>query len=172
MAKTAADRHFEANVIRPHIAGLRRYARRLASSEAEAEDLVQEAVLRAWKARATFRDDAPGAWLYRILYNHFVNIVRRQRAEAKILSSPDFVPSEVHQPPCDHGLKKTLRSELEAAPPEFREIIELVLAEGRTYVEASEALGIPVGTVMSRVFRARRDLRVRLLRAGVEAPGL
>ncbi len=134
---------------------LGRLSRRLCGDAALAEDLAQETACRALAARASFRVDAPARpWLLRILHNTWVSHLRRHRREVAL-------PAELAAPPAARDGALIERA-LAALPAAQRTVIVLVDVEGSTYGEAAGTLGVPVGTVMSRLHRARRSLRARL----------
>ena len=151
---------------------------RMTRSEAEAEDLVQETYIRAFRSRDQF---TPGtnlkAWLFRILTNTFINQYRRKAArpettelddvEESILyrHMRDVSPGSSSPDPERELIDKTLSSEvkeaLEALPEKFRTTL-LLDVEGFSYKEIAEVLDIPIGTVMSRLHRGRKFLQKRL----------
>jgi RNA polymerase sigma-70 factor (ECF subfamily) len=159
-------------------------ARRLTRNEANAEDLVAEAVTRAWRARESLADaGAFRAWMFRILHNTFVSDRRRALArpvEECLLdeSSGHEVPpfslfERLHQPfllwysnPEQEFLNRMLRADLDRAlaalPEHHREVVLLADVEGFTYGEMAEVLDVPVGTVRSRLARARSALQESL----------
>jgi len=143
-----------------HLQSLRRYALQLTRCRERADDLVQETLARAIAAAATLREGAPvRPWLFRILHNTHVSEKRRE----KIRAIHD-APSEEVVAPRQYG-QVELRNVLDALamlPQEQREVLRLVALEEFTYAEAAEILGIPVGTLMSRLSRGREALR-RLL---------
>jgi len=145
-----------------HIQDLRRYALTLTRNGQDAEDLVQEALARAYDRRASFRiGRALKPWLMAILHNTFVDGIRSQKVrlshEAGTVPPADFIaPSQddaVH-------LSEIRRAFLDL-PDEQREALHLVGIEGLSYPEAAQVLGVPEGTVLSRVSRARKTLRER-----------
>lgn len=145
----------------PHLDPLRRYARVLARGDAEADDLVQGALLRAFERRASFRDGANlRVWLMSILHNHFIDHTRSRRAamardHAWAETNPGFAPPEG-----EHVVRlEQLRRAFLALPAQQREALHLLAVEGLSVAEVSAILEIPVGTVMSRVGRARASLR-------------
>jgi len=157
---------------------LYRTALRMTRSQAEAEDLVQETYIRAFRFRQQF---TPGtnlkAWLFRILTNTFINQYRRKAArpettelddvEESILyrHMRDVSPGSASPDPEAELLDNTLSSEvkdaLEALPEKFRTTL-LLDVEGFSYKEIAEVLDIPIGTVMSRLHRGRKFLQKRL----------
>lgn len=151
---------------------------RMTRSEAEAQDLVQETYIRAFRFREQFR---PGtnlkAWLFRILTNTFINQYRRKaaRPETTVLDDVeesilyrhmrDVSPGSSSPDPEAELIDKTISSEvkdaLEALPEKFRTTV-LLDVEGFSYKEIAEMLDIPIGTVMSRLHRGRKFLQKRL----------
>jgi|SRR5271166_3585507 len=147
----------------PHLAALLRVARRLASEPTSAEDLVQETMLLAWRG---FHGFEPGtnvrAWLFRILFNAFYGEGRRaQRAAAHALA-PTVVEAKAQE-------AVEIAEALRALPIEQRSVLLLCLVEGFTCQEAAGILNVPIGTVMSRLSRARQELRTRLAPLAKEA---
>lgn len=140
---------------------LMRYARMLARDEGAAEDLVQEALLRAHERRSSFRPGQPvKPWLLAIIHNLFVSGWRRSRAEeARIERIADG--SADHQAASQEGAAylRQIARRFDALPDGQREVLHLVAVEGLSYREVADALGVPVGTVMSRLSRARASLR-------------
>jgi RNA polymerase sigma-70 factor, ECF subfamily len=147
--------------IPPHLGALRRYALVLTRDADQAEDLVQETLVRAMAAARTWQ---PGrdvrSWLLAILHNAHVSRQRRRRVEAATAAELEWTtPTAV--PPAQPGrvqLGRTLQA-LMTLPEEQREVLVLVAFEGLAYKDAAEVLGIPVGTLMSRLGRAREALR-------------
>ncbi len=137
-----------------------RFARSLTGEASAADDLVQAALeraLRAWDAR---RDDgALQAWLFSILYRRFIDEARRARRWQHLLgllaaSPPPLAPS----PEQVHG-ERAMLAHFAQLPPEHRAVLMLVAVEGFSYQQAADTLGVPIGTVMSRLSRARERLR-------------
>lgn len=165
-----ADAHpdFDREVLR-HRRELLGAGLRLTGSRAEAEDLVQEAVLRAWVFRHRFEPGTNGrAWIHRILLNTFISAYRRKRRERDVLAAAAAVAvGEWSEPSCRapepvEGLGDEVQAALEALPEEFRRVVVLVDLEERSYRDAAAAIGCPIGTVMSRLHRARRAMKARL----------
>ena len=140
---------------------LRRYARVLARESGTADDLVQDTLERAWSRHAQWR---PGsdlrAWMFSIMHNRWVDLTRADRlAPLDVLD--DATPEPVSEnPPAFDGID--LQRGFERLSPEHREVLMLVAVEEMSYEEAAYALGVPIGTVMSRLSRARRRLRSEL----------
>ena len=158
-------------------------ARRLCRNDTEAEDIVAETIARAWRSRADLED--PGAfrpWIFRILHNTFVSERRRPHCsrEAPLETESDSdeeagfsLFEQMHQPfllwfsnPEQEFLDKLLREDLERAlaslPEAHRVVVVLSDLEELTYAEIASVLEIPVGTVRSRLARARAALQKRL----------
>lgn len=164
-----------------HLSGLYYAALRLTGAPADAEDLLQETFTRAYASfdRFTLGTNAR-AWLYRIMNNFFLNqIGRAESRRTRVFSavSPGVV-SSVADParvdPAEILQHATLDARLSAAlrelPPEFRTAIVTVDVGGFSYEEAAAMLGCPIGTVRSRLYRARTLLRARLTEGGPEFP--
>lgn len=149
-----------------HIPRLRRYARALLGDRYAADDLVQDTLERAWNKFHLWR---PGsdlrAWMFAIMHNVFVNQVRSKRndMEKTMEELPDVA---VRATQSDSLEIADVERALRALPDEQREVLLLVAIEEMTYEQASRALDIPIGTVMSRLSRARE--RMRRLIAGAE----
>ncbi len=157
-----------------HLDALYQVALRLTRNRAEAEDVVQEAFLRAFRSFDRFN---PGtncrAWLFTILRNVFLNRVRRHWREVLEADVGDLVTTEaasegrlVPGNPEEELLQTVLHGDVDRAlktlPLPFREAVVLVDLEGLSYREVAEVLGCPVGTVMSRLSRGRALLRPML----------
>jgi RNA polymerase sigma-70 factor (ECF subfamily) len=146
---------------------LRRYARALTGTREAADDLTQDALERAWQKRALWQ---PGtdlrAWMFTIMHNVFVNGTRKGRPTVSLedLAMEDSRPAAGTSVETGIVLGELARS-LALLPEEQREVLLLVGLEQFSYAEASEMLGVPIGTVMSRLSRARERLRL-LLDAG------
>lgn len=140
---------------------LRRYALALSRDPSEADDLVQEALLRGHQHRSGLR---PGgnlrAWLFSILRNTFLDRnraqVSRRRREAQAAA---MVPQAMDAPQDAAVRLAQLRGAFLDLPTDQREALALVAVEGLTYAEAADLAGVPMGTLMSRVARARKALR-------------
>jgi RNA polymerase sigma-70 factor, ECF subfamily len=147
----------------PHSRSLLRVARRLTFNPAAAEDLVQETLLRAWRGFDQFQADTNArAWLFRILLNVFYAQGR------KIRSAPVLVPLPSREAesrgPRDFSLldSAVVSAALDDLSDEHRTVVLLAVVEGFTCRESAEILSLPIGTVMSRLSRARHALRERL----------
>lgn len=145
-------------------------ARRLARDEAEAQDLVQETFIRAFRGFAKFelRDHGIRPWLFRILHNAFYTSRVRSRKQPTLLDDVNFdqFEAEIDQGPADSGIgnidweavDEKLKRAVEALQPEYRVVLLLWAFEGLSYKEIASICDCPVGTVMSRLYRARQLL--------------
>lgn len=158
----------------PLLDSLHRYARWLTRDRTEAEDIVQESVLKAWRGFGSFSAGSNfRAWIFRILRNTFLS--SRSGLRAVSSASIDEQP-ELAEEFADAGTPETilmerinaeaLRQAIERLPVEFREVLLLSDVEEMRYREIAEALSIPIGTVTSRLMRARRKLRQALASEG------
>jgi RNA polymerase sigma-70 factor (ECF subfamily) len=143
------------------IGALRRYARSLTRNAADAEDLVHDALLRAYERRSSFR---PGgnmrAWLLSIVHNTFIDGVRSRRSEAARIAESGRMGESSLAAPQEHSVRLSqVREAFLGLPEEQRAALHLVAIEGLSYQEAADTLGIPLGTLMSRIGRARASLR-------------
>ncbi len=136
------------------------YAMSLARNPEQAEDLVQECAVKALSAKNSPVDDAAfRAWLFRILRNAFFDRLRRTKTATAYSKDQENLPEmEFWQKDERFISVLTAKLELEKLPDPQREIITLIDIAGLSYAEAAEILGVPKGTIMSRVSRARRAL--------------
>lgn len=154
-----------------HIPALRRYARLLTGDAARADDLVQDTLERAcakwplWQPGAALR-----AWLFTLMHNLHLNQRRDWRHDEDHALLEDL-PEPAHEPLARAGEQLDLQRALARLPPAMREVLLLVTVEEYSYAEVAAILGIPVGTVMSRLHRAREQLRL-LMEAGASSPSL
>ncbi|OFX15816.1 MAG: hypothetical protein A2V59_02975 [Armatimonadetes bacterium RBG_19FT_COMBO_69_19] len=176
---TAEDRErFEA-MVSEHLDGLFGASFRLTRNRTRAEDLLQETFLRAWRSFHTFR---PGtnvrAWLYRILMNAYIDGYRKSEREPEVVDQEDvdefYLYSKVHESEdyrragnpeevlLNNLMDADVKGALQSLPETFRNVVILADIEGFSYKEIAEILGIPIGTVMSRLHRGRRQLQVKL----------
>ncbi len=159
----------------PEVEVLLRVARSLTRNPADAEDLVQDTLLRAYRAIDRFDGRHPRAWLLTILRNAHANRARQRRPE--VLS--DEEARRAVAPPGDEPEAVVLAGTFDAAveqafgalPERFRRVVELVDLGGLTYQEAAVTLDVAVGTVMSRLHRGRRRIRAALEEAGLGPAG-
>ncbi len=140
---------------------LRRYARALAGDRIAADDLVQDTLERAWSKLHLYRRGTDlRAWLFTVMHNVYVNRVRASRPTVPL----DEEMPETFQPAreSDGLMLRDLDASIRRLPPDQREVLLLVALEDMSYEEAAGTLGIPIGTVMSRLARAREKLRAML----------
>jgi RNA polymerase sigma-70 factor (ECF subfamily) len=172
-----AKDEFEAEALR-HLDALYRTALRMTRSEADAEDLVQETFIRAFRFRDQFTlGTNMKAWLFRILTNTFINTYRRKAAQPEVTDlegvdefslyrrmADDRAASSSPDPEAEllnSVVDTEVTDALEALPEKFRTTV-LLDVEGFSYKEIAEMLSIPIGTVMSRLHRGRKFLQKRL----------
>jgi RNA polymerase sigma-70 factor (ECF subfamily) len=163
-----------ARYVEPEVAVLYRVALVLAGQPADAEDLVQDTLIRAYRAIDRFDGSHPRAWLLTILRNTHRN---RLRTRLPVLFGADqqqAVPLEragtdasAEEVVINAQFEAVVAGALAALPAIHRVVVQLVDVDGLTYTEAAQALGIPRGTVMSRLHRARARIRTRLVTAGL-----
>lgn len=145
--------------IESHIPRLRRYARALTGDAVRADDLVQDTLERAWTKFSLWRRGSDlCAWLFSIMHNVFVN-----QLDARARRPEEAWPEEFDIPVApaqERALEiRDLSAALAQLPPEYREVILLVGLEELRYEEVAQVLGVPLGTVMSRLSRGRERLR-------------
>jgi RNA polymerase sigma-70 factor (ECF subfamily) len=169
-ALLARRRDFESQALQ-HLSELRAAALRYARNERDAEDLVQETLLRAFAAWGSFQQGTNcRAWLFRILTNSFINEYRRLSKERAYAgrNEPLFSPARRHAAGdpegalCERMLGDEVTAALSALPGDFRCVVVLADVQGMSYREIAETIGCPLGTVMSRLYRARRILETSL----------
>ena len=174
---TTAGRAFDAEAL-PHLDALYRVALRLTGDPSQAEDLVQDTMLKAYRSWKQYRpgSNAKG-WLLTILRNTFINDYRRRKLEPIATDLEAVEPHAIYrdiETADPEGAffsqivdEKVLQA-VDALPTEFREVLVLSDMEGLHYAEIAETLQVPVGTVKSRLFRARRLLQAALYQHAVE----
>jgi RNA polymerase sigma-70 factor, ECF subfamily len=158
-------------------------ALRMTGNSSDAEDLVQDTMTRAYAGLAGFRPGTNGrAWLFRIMANAFINTCRHRQHQPVEVLSPDIDvrPPSAARLPVDIAARSApsaeeevlsqfsqseIRAALAALPVGFRAAIYLVDGEGYSYRDAAEMIGVPIGTVMSRLHRARKRVREQLCSA-------
>lgn len=140
---------------------LRRYARSLARDPADAEDLVHDALVRAHERRAGFRPGAsPLPWLFTILHSTFIDGLRRTGAQRRREAETADLFEEGLAASQEHSVRLAqIRRAFDRLPEDQRTALHLVAIEGLSYQDAADTLSIPVGTLMSRIGRARAALR-------------
>ena len=151
----------------PHMRAAYNLARWLVRNDQDAEDIVQDSFLKAYKAQESFRGSDSRVWMLSIVRNTALDFLRRYKSRSAV-----SLEDQVHEP-ADHTpdperelLESTRREQVREAishlEPEFREVIVLREMEGLSYKEIASVLSIPMGTVMSRLSRARNLLLVEL----------
>jgi RNA polymerase sigma-70 factor (ECF subfamily) len=173
----ATAARFESEFL-PSLPALLAVAARLTGTRAEAEDLVQDTLLKAYRSRKQYRAGTnPRAWLMAILRNTFLNGYRRRNLERRVFDGPDaeaLAPGWVgasslrairdpHSGALHHLLEAPLLEAIDELPPEFKMTVQLADIEELSYREIADSMSCPIGTVMSRLHRGRRWLRARLL---------
>jgi RNA polymerase sigma-70 factor (ECF subfamily) len=172
--------------VRPHLDALHRTAQRLTRDPTAADDLVQEALLKAWRFFHSFKAGTNfKAWIFRVLYTVFVSLTREKKPA---LQDPDSVDEiEARESPIEELARPSLKEResavldavddqikaaVEELPADLRTVFMLSTIEGLKYREIAEVMDCPLGTVMSRLFRSRRMLQDRLARyaRGVNFP--
>ena len=160
-------------------------ALRMTRNPADAEDLVQETYLKAYRAFHTFQEGTNlKAWLYRILTNTFINAYRSKKRKPEQTEIEDVedlylyrrlggleaaaAGRSAEEEVLDHFTDTEVKEALESLPEQFRMAVLLADVEGFAYKEIAEILDIPIGTVMSRLHRGRRALQKRLYEFGMQ----
>ena len=147
---------------------LRRYARALVGDRASADDLVQDTLERAWAKLHLYRRGTDlRAWLFTVMHNVHVNKVRATRVTDTLEDELPELAQRASQG--DALLVRDLDRAIARLPTEQRSVLLLVTLEEMSYEEVARALGIPMGTVMSRLSRAREKLRMMMLGQGAAA---
>ena len=172
---TPAGQEFVA-LVEQHLNGLYGAALRLTRKRDAAEDLVQETFLKAWRSFHTFQPGTNArAWFYRIMMNSYIDSYRKADREPEIVDQEDieeqYLYSRVQESeelrrqgnPEEIALHRVMEADVESAlaslPETFRAAVILADLEGFSYKEIAQILKIPIGTVMSRLFRGRRLLQ-------------
>jgi len=176
---SAEDRERFEVLVGEHLDGLFGAALRMTRNRVRAEDLLQETFLRAWRSFHTFK---PGtnvrAWLYRILMNAYIDGYRKSEREPEVVDQEDvdefYLYSKVHESEdfrragnpeevlLNSLMDADVKGALDSLPEAFRNVVVLADIEGFSYKEIADILSIPIGTVMSRLHRGRRQLQVKL----------
>jgi RNA polymerase sigma-70 factor, ECF subfamily len=176
--RTEAQARFTA-LVGEHLDGLYGMALRLTRNRTTAEDLAQEAMFKAWRSFHTFQEGTSiRAWLHRILMNAFFDAHRKETREPDVVEQEDvgefYLYEKVHESAemaeagnpevqvLDQIMDAEVRESLEGLPVQFRSAVLLADVQGFSYKEIADILGIPAGTVMSRLSRGRHLLQQRL----------
>jgi RNA polymerase sigma-70 factor (ECF subfamily) len=174
-AEAAATRaRFEQEAM-THLDALYRTALRMTRNPSDAEDLVQDALVRAYRFYDRFEQGTNfRAWLFKILTNTYINNYRRKQGrpqESSLEDTEDFFlynqlsgdsgerVTDVEDTVLDNLGADAIQRAIDALPPQFRTTVQLADVEGLSYAEIAEATGVAKGTVMSRLFRGRRQLQ-------------
>ena len=167
---------FERDVL-PVLPSLYGAALRMTRNPADAEDLLQETTLRAYRGFASFHEGTNlKAWLYRILTNSFINIYRKKQREPKTVDGPedldewflfDRLGAQSVQRSAEEDVLENIpdadvKAALESVPENFRMAVLLADVEGFSYKEIADITDVPIGTVMSRLHRGRKALEKAL----------
>jgi RNA polymerase sigma factor (sigma-70 family) len=161
--QTMPRRSFE-EVVLPHLDAAFNYARWLTRNEADAEDVVQDAYVRAFKFFSSFRGDDARSWLLTIVRNTWYGRFPRRAAGVSVVRTDEDVdgPSDERLNPEALAIQQEtverVRRALEELPADFREVLVLRELEGLSYKEIAAVVTIPIGTVMSRLARGRERL--------------
>ena len=141
---------------------LRRYARALVGDRASADDLVQDTLERAWAKLHLYRRGTDlRAWLFTVMHNVHVNKIRAARATDSL--EEEMPELALRAPQSDALMVRDLDRSISRLPEEQRSVLLLVTLEDMSYDEVARTLGVPIGTVMSRLSRAREKLRAMML---------
>jgi RNA polymerase sigma-70 factor, ECF subfamily len=151
----------------PHMRAAYNLARWLVHNEQDAEDIVQESFLKAYKAQENFRGGEAKTWMLSIVRNTAMDFLRRYKSRATVTLDDQGYEPQDHSSDPERGLleqsrREQVRQAISHLEPEFREVIVLREIEGLAYKEIASVLSIPMGTVMSRLSRARNLLLVEL----------
>ena len=168
MADEQQRRRF-AEVVLPHLDAALSLARWLTGNLADGEDVVQEAAIRALAAIGTFRDGSPRAWVLTIVRNTAFSWLRKNRPKALVVTDDDSIfeaadlagiggPQSPEAALIAKADGELLQSAIAALPLTFREVLVLREIDGLSYREIAEVVSLPIGTVMSRLSRARKLL--------------
>lgn len=150
---------------------LRAYGRSISDSRADADDLVSDAIERAARSRARPRGvDALRPWMFRVIRNLSIDGLRKKRVRREYRAAQERL---LEERPIDAGCEEAvaLRLALEKLGSREREVIVLIDIAGLSYAEAASVMGVPIGTVMSRISRARRALLALMEPEAAERPG-
>ena len=159
-------RYFELTMW-PHMRAAYNLARWLVRNDHDAEDIVQESFLKAYKAQESFRGGEARTWMLSIVRNTAMDFLRRYKTGLAVpLGDRGYEPEDASPDPertlLEQSRRDRVRQAISRLEPEFREVIVLREIEGLPYKEIAAALNIPMGTVMSRLSRARNLLLVEL----------
>lgn len=170
-SEKARHREFEKEVI-PHMSAMYNFALRMTADEEDAQDLVQETLMKAYRFFDSFEKGTNcKAWLFRILKNSFINKYRKTAKEPNkidydeikdfynIIKEESADPNDLESQLFGEVLDDDITGALQRIPADFRAVVVLCDIEGLTYEEIAEMVGCPVGTVRSRLHRGRKLLK-------------
>jgi RNA polymerase sigma-70 factor (ECF subfamily) len=164
------DRYAFDELVQRHRGRVYAVTLRLTRNPADAEDALQDAFLNAYRGLASFgRRSKVSTWLYRIAVNASYDVVSRRRDTTSLDDQPAIEPAAGGDPFAQDAARQAIETALRRLPAEFREAVVLCDVAGLGAAEAGEVLGLPSGTVKSRVFRARA-LLADMLREPNDAP--
>ena len=154
--------------ISPHLRAAYNFARWLVRNDHDAEDIVQESFMKAFAAAEEFRGNDARVWLFTIVRNTTMNLLRRRRSERVVQWQPETPePVDTAADPesalIDRSRRARLRDAIAALPDDYREALILREFDGLSYKEIAAVINAPIGTVMSRLNRARALLLDRLV---------
>lgn len=177
MTEDSEVKRFEEMIV-PEMPFLVRVSRSMSRSAAEADDLAQDTLVKAFRAMDRFDGKHPRAWLARIARNTAINRDQRNRefltSDDLGVVEPEPDPSRLDDPAdvvAAGEVDDVLRRALDGLTPAFRVVVQLVDVEGMSYQEAADALDVPIGTIMSRLHRARNRLKDALAGTPLERGG-
>lgn len=158
-AALAGDEQAFERLVRTHADAVYGHALRFFGERTAAEDATQEVFVKVFRSLATFDGrSAFSTWLYRITRNVCLDLARAGKHRAVPVDPIDIEPPTVQDFADDVVMSRTVETAIRALPPEERDALGAVTLFGMSYEQAAEAFSIPVGTVKSRVFRARKTL--------------
>ena len=171
----AGDQRAYVTLVDRHQAAIFHIINRIVHNDEAARDLVQETFMKAFASLATYRSEYRfSTWLYKIAANSSIDYLRKKRIQALSLDHPletedgrmEVEVADVRYDPEAEFMRKQQRSSIgeaiESLPPKYREVINFRHRDDKSYEEIAELLGIPVGTVKARIFRARELLKRKL----------
>ena len=164
-----------ARLVETHRVAVFHIVNRIVRNDEAARDLVQETFMKAFTSLGSYRSEFRfSTWLYKIAANSSIDYLRKKRIHALSLDAPMEtsdgqieieVPDETHNPETQLVRKQqrfSINEAIDSLPPKYREVIELRHKDDKPYEEIADLLGIPVGTVKARIFRARELLKQKL----------
>lgn len=165
MSFLAPKKESAAVVLERELEMLYRVARRMTLNDSDAEDIVSQTLLNAYKHWDDFDGRHARSWLIRILQNEWLYLLRKRKVRSEVdIESTAEPADEDFWKAIDVQLElKEIVNALDGLPEEYRVAVTLCDMEEMTYESAAEALGVPIGTIRSRVFRGRRILRHKLV---------